>query len=444
MKILHYSLGLPPMRSGGLTLYAKGLIEEQSKDNKVFHLYPGNVDLFNKKTRIVRKDIESSNIFHFELVNSLPLPLFRGIKEPKDFMLSVSIDTYKDFFNKVKPDVIHIHTLMGLHKEFFEAAKDLGIRKVYTTHDYFGICPTINLYKDTNKSICTDFNSGKGCAECSMNAMGTKALMLTQTPIYPFIKKVKKFKRKSNKISSNISIKSAEGIVDEGTGKEYSALREFYFSMLKMVDYFHFNSTLTENLFKEYLPSIKGEVVSITHNGIRQVHVEKTKSSKIRVGYFGPFKEYKGFFFLLDSFKDLPKDQYELHLYGDVAQLDIPSNVYQHGRFVSSELSDILKTIDVLVIPSLWKETFGFVVLEALSFGTPVIISDNVGSADLVDDDFGVIFKPTTTMDLTTLLKSLDKDTLQQMSVSITKKFKLVDIKGHNTDIQTKIYSSNQ
>jgi glycosyltransferase involved in cell wall biosynthesis len=359
-------------------------------------------------------------------------------------MKSVSKEIYKDFFHKFEPDVIHIHTLMGLHKEFLEAAKELGIRITYTTHDYFGICPTINLYKDTEKSICTDFNNGRSCAECSMNAMGTKALMLTQTPFYPILKKVKRFKRSNQKDSLNDTDTTTELSVDDDQAKEYIALREFYFNMLNLVDYFHFNSKLTENIFKQYLPSIKGEVVSITHNGIKRSHVEKSKSSKIRIGYLGPFKEYKGFFFLLDAFKNLPNEQYELHLYGDEAQVDVPLNAFLHGRFHSSELGAIFSNIDVLVIPSLWKETFGFVLLEALSFGTPVIVSDNVGSADLVKDDFGIIFKPTTSLDLAKLLKSLDKETLHQMIVSINNNFKLVDIKGHNTDIHNGIYKRNE
>lgn len=48
MRILHYTLGLPPFRSGGLTRYASDLMEEQTKHNEVFHLYPGKVDFLIK------------------------------------------------------------------------------------------------------------------------------------------------------------------------------------------------------------------------------------------------------------------------------------------------------------------------------------------------------------------------------------------------------------
>jgi len=38
MKILHYSLGLFPYRTGGLTKYATDLMLEQSKDKHEVHL----------------------------------------------------------------------------------------------------------------------------------------------------------------------------------------------------------------------------------------------------------------------------------------------------------------------------------------------------------------------------------------------------------------------
>ena len=41
---------------------------------------------------------------------------------------------------------------------------------------------------------------------------------------------------------------------------------------------------------------------------------------------------------------------------------------------------------DCVILPSLWNETFGFTVLEALSYGVPVIVSSHVGAKDIVDE----------------------------------------------------------
>ena len=56
MNILHYSLGLPPYRSGGLPKYTEDLIKEQIvQGDKVGLLYPTGVDFCNKKIHITTK-----------------------------------------------------------------------------------------------------------------------------------------------------------------------------------------------------------------------------------------------------------------------------------------------------------------------------------------------------------------------------------------------------
>lgn len=49
------------------------------------------------------------------------------------------------FLNTINPDIIHIHTLMGLPIEFIRAAKELKIKIIFTTHDYYGLCPKVNF-----------------------------------------------------------------------------------------------------------------------------------------------------------------------------------------------------------------------------------------------------------------------------------------------------------
>ncbi len=52
MRILHYSLGYPPNRSGGLVKYSLDLMEEEQKQgNQIYSLYPGRYNPL-KKTHI--------------------------------------------------------------------------------------------------------------------------------------------------------------------------------------------------------------------------------------------------------------------------------------------------------------------------------------------------------------------------------------------------------
>ena len=56
MKILHYTLGFHPQRTGGLVKYAEDLMLEQiAQGHQVTVLYPGNIRLLSNKEGIIKK-----------------------------------------------------------------------------------------------------------------------------------------------------------------------------------------------------------------------------------------------------------------------------------------------------------------------------------------------------------------------------------------------------
>jgi glycosyltransferase involved in cell wall biosynthesis len=60
-------------------------------------------------------------------------------------------------------------------------------------------------------------------------------------------------------------------------------------------------------------------------------------------------------------------------------------DVHLAGFLNQSELPDAYAAADVFCLPSVFHETWGLVVNEALNFGLPVVVSDKVGcAADLV------------------------------------------------------------
>lgn len=53
MKILHYSLGFPPFRTGGLTKFCTDLMVQQAREgNEVSLIWPGEIGILNKTTSI--------------------------------------------------------------------------------------------------------------------------------------------------------------------------------------------------------------------------------------------------------------------------------------------------------------------------------------------------------------------------------------------------------
>lgn len=389
MRILHYSLGFPPSRTGGLTYYTIDLIQEQiNQKNNVFYLYPGRYNWLTKSPRIKRDFKHSQNGLNtYELINSLPLPLFGGIKNPKDFMCSAPHNMYVEFLNKINPTHIHVHTLMGIHKDFFVAAKSLKIPIFYTTHDYFGLAPEPNFF--FNGESYNHENSPEKWMEISNNAMSTFKLRLFQSKFYPLLRKiVSKLKRKDNtSISStdpqkNHTISSSDLL-------QFEALKNYYSSIFSHIDFFIFNSSLAKSVFQKNLPfPIQGEILHVTNAKIQPISsYKKTVSDKLRIAYIGPDKIFKGFFDFISLAVSMNASKYEFHTYG-YNPIAINKNIIQHGKYQYNELASIYQNIDVLVVPSKWNETFGLIVLEALSHQTPVFVSNHVGAKDLLDHQY--------------------------------------------------------
>ena len=196
MRILHYTLGFPPYRSGGLVKYANDLMQAKYElGHKVEALYPGGTSLLLKKCHI-KENGKYGNIQIYEIINPLPVPLMYGLKDVNSIVNENNIDTNSltNLLDEIRPDVVHLHTLMGLPLLFIEIIKQHGIKTVFTSHDYYGLCIKVNFIDETG-SVCEGANPDK-CKKCNYNAKSTFFLRLRNAkfivPIKGIIRKVKK------------------------------------------------------------------------------------------------------------------------------------------------------------------------------------------------------------------------------------------------------------
>ena len=183
MRILHYTLGLPPFRSGGMTKYALDLMSAQSKEDDVFLLYPGRMLLFSQYRKIQNKP-SFGDIRLFELCNPMLVPLLYGVSDPDDILKDArpfSPGQLEAFYQTTRPDVFHIHTLMGLPKELIQYLKQKDVSIVYTSHDYYGICSKVNLVDNMGR-IC-DVSSCKYCEQCNAASPSARFLRMRNSDI---------------------------------------------------------------------------------------------------------------------------------------------------------------------------------------------------------------------------------------------------------------------
>lgn len=427
MNILHYFLGFPPYRSGGLTKYAYDLMTAQvDMGHQVAALWPGQMRLLVKAVKIRRRG-KNSGVTSYELINPLPVALDEGVADPEAYMTACSGDAYMEFLQKRKPDAIHIHTLMGLHREFLDAAKRLGIRTVFTTHDYYGICPKVTLFRCGD--VCRSDNGCADCVACNIQGLSMKKVMLMQSGLYRLVKNnpLVKYLRKQHR-GNFFAQETLPGIpadVDvQQQAAKYEKLRQYYVDMLESVDRIHFNSTVTQSVYQRYFTPKDSRVVSITHRHIQdQRDLPHGEDSRLRIACLAPAKPFKGYTVLkkaLDELWTSGKQDFVLRMYGPVPE-PAPYMQVQEDGFRYEDLPKIMADTDVLVAPSIWYETFGFTVLEALSFGVPVIVTEHVGARDIMGEG-GVVLPAGSAQALKEAIAGLTPEALQTMRKAIAER----------------------
>ena len=173
-----------------------------------------------------------------------------------------------------------------------------------------------------------------------------------------------------------------------GNNSKYAELRNYYINILKMCDKIHFNSNLSKETYGEFFDiGNKGKVIGITHASISDKKHIKNKHNILNFAYLGPCADSrKGFFILKKAMDELHKiynSRFKLHIFSPVSE-EIACYMVQHNPYKYEELEYIMESVDMVIVPSVWHETFGFTVLEALSYGVPVLVSENVGAKDLI------------------------------------------------------------
>ncbi len=261
-----------------------------------------------------------------------------------------------------RPDIVHFQHLISLPFFLPFLARSKGISTAIGLHDYWYICPAITLFH-RDGYVCR--GPGPGCAYC----VGGRA-----APLRYFYRVVKSVLRPC--LMRWVLAQADLLLVPSAfVGKKYSVagyavrpLREF-----------------------KYGCSISG---GGAHPRVKGV---------LRFGYIGGFKAHKGPEVLIRAFSALRQNA-ELHLFGWGPQEDIArckalagadGRIFFHGEFDHGSIRETFSGFDILVMPSVWEETFGIAAQEAFFFGIPVIAAEIGGLPEQVEHGVnGFLFKP--------------------------------------------------
>lgn len=143
------------------------------------------------------------------------------------------------------------------------------------------------------------------------------------------------------------------------------------------------------------------------------------KEPEIHLLYAGRLVYDKGLDLLLEALSDTDLTSVKLHIVGDgpqknhllkqVKQSNLESRVSFYGWVNQTELEEFYASADVFVHPCRWPEPFGRTILEAMSWGKPIITSEDTGAA-WIADGAGKIFSKNNIPELREAIKFfLDK-----------------------------------
>lgn len=223
---------------------------------------------------------------------------------------------------------------------------------------------------------------------------------------------------------------------------DFKSLLDYYRQCFELVDVFHFNSNLAKIQFENVLGNVYNKVVPIAHQGITDNRIVKQfDSPKLRLGFIGAETSYKGLPLLKQTLSKIGSSKWCLNVWGGRVAVEKDLPVYYRGKFNQQNISQVYNGMDLLVVPSIWKETFSLVTLEALSYGVPVLVSNNVGAQDIVKE-YEPSFVYATEDDLLNKLSSLinDRTELRQYNAAIVKNPWRHDMLNHAHDVIENVY----
>jgi glycosyltransferase involved in cell wall biosynthesis/MoaA/NifB/PqqE/SkfB family radical SAM enzyme len=345
MKILKVIHGYPPHFMAGSEVYTANLVRELAKNSTVA-VFTGVENLFDEPYRVT--DSREGDV------------LVRRINKPrrdytfKDKYLDSRVDeAFRQMMRDFQPDVVHVGHLSHLSTNLVAIARqEFRVPVVFTIHDFWMFCFRGQLV-EPRFGPCSGPSVAK-CFECAKHS----------------------FK-------------------DWMTEREIVEYRDHMARVIDLVDLFLAPSRTVERFFLEQgVP--RGKVVFSPYGfetgriGSREPRAQADRS--VRFGFLGRVIPVKGVALLVRAFRKVTGAA-TLTIHGElngqrsfIEELRAgDARVALAGPYRNEDVGTVLADLDVVVVPSIWRENSPLVIQEAQLAGLPVVASDAGGMAELVE-----------------------------------------------------------
>lgn len=254
------------------------------------------------------------------------------------FLEIYNILVYKDIkklISQIKPDIIHTNVFTGYSVIIWQIAKQQQIPIIHTLRDYYLMCIRSTLFN--NEKNCLN-----RCSICKIASYSKRLL--------------------SQKVDAVVGISE--------------------FILNTHLQHSYFKNTFIKEIIPNSvsMPVIKGKI-----------------QRKNIIGFLGRIHPSKGIEILIENFLKVNPENYILQIAGNgnEAYINTLKAKYcdQRIQFIGKVKSEIfLRNIKLLIVPSLWQEPFGRVIIEANAYNCPVLVSNRGGMPELINGNNGKVF----------------------------------------------------
>jgi glycosyltransferase involved in cell wall biosynthesis len=331
-------------------------------------------------------------------------------------------DRLRHVLRAIQPDVVHVHNLLNLSFELPMLARAAGIPVVATLHDYTLVCPSggQRIHR-ADRHVCHEIDVDR-CARCFKESpfhtkMSLGLVAAAPAPVRSLAGAVnRRLPALASRLAAAAPRSAGWSIEASDITRRFAAARDAW----QQIDLFIAPSA---SMAREYERlGVSSSRIRVSDYGFPPVEPASDGppvapgTGRVRIGYVGTLVWHKGIHLLLDAIRALPADSYELKIYGDPGvSADYTRGLRSSasglpvtflGPFDRRRAADAYRSIDVLVVPSLWLENSPLVIHEAYQAGVPVIGARIGGIPELLDDGRnGLLFEAGSVTDLARALR---------------------------------------
>jgi len=346
MRVLQISHGIYPLSQAGTEIYTAELAQALIRKGI-------DVTVAIPATAKTSEAMSNGQLQPFVVpIERAPKSRFGNKLRYASFRGPLWQDELRLLIQRTSPDVIHIQHAIGFGVSLFEWLEEFGLPLVITLPDYWLLCPGILRECDGDLAKCAKLC----CADAQWARFGFWGRLASAVA---HRRRIKRFVVRARPHLAAISRKTQSIFENEGFPKELIHLHPWGIDVQPLRDTARYLSERT------------------THP---------------RIGFIGSMRAHKGCHILAEAFVRSRPIAASLHFYGggDEAYIQMLKQQFGgpdisfHGRFDHGSAAEILAGLDMVVIPSIWEESYCLVAQEALAARRIIVASNTGGLSDRI------------------------------------------------------------